>query len=278
MAGQIAPLYIISGGDGVSATQLVNTALAQFPEAELEIHVIPRVNSSASLKRALRSVREAGGSIVHTLVNDALRRELVRRAREENVPQVDAMGRVMRRLSTLLGRRPLGQPGRYRREQAIYFDRVEAIEFAVQHDDGAQPHDLVRADIVLVGVSRTGKTPLTMYLSVQGWKVANVPYVPEVGLPASLKEVDRRRVVGLTIEPARLRQFRIPREQKLSMGEGTAYTDLSRLRDEVSKAERVFRRHGYPLCQVTNRPIEEIAEEVLATVGKRLARAERPIA
>lgn len=267
------PLFVVSGGDGSSGSQLVQTALAQFADAELDIKVIRHVTTRARLHRALERVRKANGSIVHTLVDDELRRELVQQARELHISQIDAMGRVMRRLSTVLGREPLGQPGRYRQLRAAYFDRVEAIEFAVRHDDGQQLADLGQADIVLVGVSRTGKTPLSMYLSVQGWKVANVPFVAGIRLPKELAAVDRNRVVGLVIEPARLRQFRGPRGRKLGLDDDAGYADLRRIREEVEASTRVFRRRGYAIFEVTDRPIEASAEEVLARVSERLRRA-----
>lgn len=272
-AGPAPPLFVISGGDGASGSQLVQTALAQFPDSELEIEVIANVTTSARLRNALTRVAGKHGSVVHTLVDDELRRELVRRARELHVPQIDAMGRVMRRLSTLLGREPLEQPGRYRTLRGDYFDRVEAIEFAVRHDDGQGLADLPGADIVLVGVSRTGKTPLAMYLSVQGWKVANVPYVGGIRLPAQLKEVERDRVVGLVIDPARLRQYRDVRSRKLRMDPGSGYATVRHIREEVDASVRVFRRRGFAVVDVTDRPIEEIAEAVQETVTERLRRA-----
>lgn len=270
---RIPKLFVVSGGTGASGNQLVQTALAQFEDAEVDTEIIGQVTTRPRLEKALEQVSKARGSIVHTLVDDPLRRELMQRARELNVPQIDAMGRVVRRLSTMLGREPLAQPGRYRKLHHAYFDRVAAIEFSVRHDDGQQPEGLEEADMVLVGVSRTGKTPLAMYLSVQGWKVANVPFVAGIPLPEELADTDRRRVVGLVIDPTRLMRFRQPRANKLKMGDEAGYADNRHVREEVAASERVFRRRGYTLFDVTDKPIEASADELLARVGERLAKA-----
>jgi hypothetical protein len=249
---------------------LVQTALAQFPDADVDVVIVANVVNKRQLEIAVTRARKREATIVHTLVDGEMRRELVHLARTESVPQIDLMGRLMRRLSSLLRRKPIGQPGRYRCLHEAYFDRVEAIEFAVLHDDGQHLDDLAQSDIVLVGVSRAGKTPLSMYLSVQGWKVANIPFVGGIPLPDELKTVDRCRVVGLLINPNRLRIFRSNRGQRMGLAEDTDYTSARAIREEVEASARVFRSRGYTTLDVTEKPIEETAEDVVTMITRRL--------
>src|SRR5690606_27578042 len=205
-----------------------------------------------------------------TLVDADLRQKLIVLARERNVTAIDLIGAVMLHLTNLLSQEPIGRPGLYRQIRETYFKRIEAIEFTVDHDDGRKPHDLHRAEIVVVGVSRVGKTPLSIYLGTRGWKVANVPLVIELDPPEQLFQIDPRRVVGLTIDPQHLQSFRDQRQQKLGLRSPSSYTDLAALYDEVKYAERVCQRGGFPLVDITERSIEENADEVIAHVTRRL--------
>ena len=161
-------IFIVSGGMGMSGEQLVRTALAQFEEAEVQLEIVPHVLELAEAELVVERAAQARGIIVHTLVDVEMRQQLIRLARKRNVVAIDVMGRVLSELTRLLKQEPLGQPGLYRQLRQAYFDRVEAIEFTVAHDDGQKRNEWDQAEIVLVGVSRVGKTPLSMYLSVQG--------------------------------------------------------------------------------------------------------------
>jgi len=263
-------IYIVSGGMGVSGEQVVRTALAQFGDADLPIVIVPNVRQVAQLETVVGQVAATGGIIVHTLVDLALRQALIRLARDQNVVAVDVMGQVLSQLANLLGQEPLGQPGLYRQLRQAYFDRVEAIEFTMAHDDGRRPEDWPLAEIVLVGVSRVGKTPLSMFLSIQGWKVANVPLVKEMRPSPQLFQLDRRRVVGLTIEPGQLLAHRRQRQRRLGVPGGSAYTDPVTLYEEVEAARQVYRQGGFSIVDITDKPIEESAGEVITLVTRRL--------
>lgn len=216
-----------------------------------------------------RLPRPAEPSSIHWW-NGRLRSALVGLARERGVAAIDLMGELMEHLSEVLGQQPAGKPGLYRQQREAYFERVEAIEFAVAHDDGMRVEDLPRADIVLTGVSRCGKTPLGMYLSVMGWKVANVPFILQVPLPEELFRADRRRVVGLTIEPGQLVAHRRWRQRHLGVPQESSYTDAEEIYEEVEAARRFFSRQGFGLVDTTDKPIETSAEEVIALVTRRL--------
>jgi regulator of PEP synthase PpsR (kinase-PPPase family) len=264
------PIFIVSGGTGASGEQLVRTALAQFQEAEVPVIIVPHVCQIEQVEEVVTRAAATRGTIVHTMVDANLRRALIRLAQENNVVAIDVMGRLLSRLTHVLGREPIGEPGLYHQLHQTYFERVEAIEFTVTHDDGRNPHEWHLAEIVLAGASRVGKTPLSMYLGVLGWKVANVPLIREVPPPPELFQIDRRRVVGLTIEPGQLVAHRRWRQRRLGVPGGLAYSDPAELYEEVEAARQVFRRGGFSIVDVTDKPIEESAEEVITLVTQRL--------
>jgi len=246
----------------------VRTALAQFPDAKVGLQLVPQVRESAQMAGIVAQAAASGAVIVHTLVRPDLRRELIARAREWRVPEVDLIGPLLDRLADDLGQAPLGRPGLYREQLRTYFDRIAAIEYTLAHDDGAHPGEWCEADVVLVGVSRVGKTPLSIYLAVLGWKVANLPLVSEIAPPHQLYELDPGRVIGLTIGLPQLIEHREWRRRRLGMPPGARYTDPGALSDELEQADRLFRQHGFAVVDVTNRPIESIANEVIALVER----------
>ena len=264
-----SPVFIISGGMGASGEQLVRTALAQF-ESDVSVEIVSHVRRIEQIEDVVTRAAAAGGTIVHTLVNADLRRALTRLARDRNVVAIDLMGRLLSRLANVLKREPIGQPGLYRQMREDYFERIEAIEFTVAHDDGRETRQLHMAEIVLVGVSRVGKTPLSMYLSVLGWKVASVPLFKDISPPEELFKIDARRVVGLTIDPKQLVVHRRLRSRRIGVGPGTSYTHAAELTEELKAVRRLCRQNGFPLVDVTDKPIEESADEVISLVSRRL--------
>ena len=263
------PIFIVSGGAGLSGEQLVRTALAQFASADVPIEIVPHVRRD-QLEDVVKRAVVSGGIIVHTLVDADLRSALLDLIRDYGVPAIDLMGPMLLHLAHILDKPPIGQPGLYRQLHEDYFKRIEAIEFTVDHDDGRKPHELGLAEIVIVGVSRVGKTPLSMYLSTRGWKVANVPLVREIAPPAELFEIDARRVVGLTIDEEQLAAHRRRRAMKLGMDRQVPYTDPASLYAEMEYAQAILRRGRFAVVDITNKPIEESADEVVEQVVRRL--------
>lgn len=264
------PIYVVSGGVGASGEQLVRTALVQFEGANLPVIIVPNIREKAQLEEVVDQAASTGGTIVHTLVDEELRQALNRLARNRNVVAIDPIGRLLSHLANVLGQEPRGQPGLYRQLRQAYIDRVEAIEFTMGHDDGLNPSGWREAEIVLAGVSRTGKTPLSMYLAVRGWKVANVPLFNDIPPPSQLFLVDRRRVVGLSIDPGQLISHRQQRQRRLGVRGKSAYTDPGELYEEVKAARRFYRQHGFATVDVTDKPIEESADEVIALITRQL--------
>lgn len=262
-------VHVISGATGASGAQLVQTALAQFPNAAMPVEVHGGIRTVEQVQPIIARAARSGGFIAHTLVDDALRRALVREARKHHVHAVDLMGPILTRLRGALDREPLGQPGLYRQLQREYFERVGAIEYTVAHDDGLRPEGWDRADVVLTGVSRTGKTPLSMYLAVLGWKVANVPLVLDLPAPEAMLALDPRRVVGLTIRLDRLLSLRKQRLEQMGLPSASGYVDLERMEAELHYAARLCRQHGYRMIDVSDRPIESTADEIIRLLSQR---------
>lgn len=270
MADQATPpLYIVSGGTGACGDQIVQTILAQFPDHSLPVIIVPHVRHADQIAEIIQQASASGGAIVHTFVDGSMRTDLIEAARARNIPAFDLMGDLIVYLSTVLGRPPLGQPGLYRELNQPYFDRIEAIEFALYHDDGMNPQDLPQAEIVLTGVSRVGKSPLSMYLSVQGWKTANVPLVKDQPPLPELFQIERQRVFGLTIAPDTMRAHRETRRQKLGTAHTAEYINLSAIFDELEYAQTIFKKGGFTTIDVTHKPIESSADEIIQTINRR---------
>lgn len=263
------PVFIVSGGLGTSGEQVVRTALAQFQENHASVIIVPHVYHAEQIEEIVERAVTESGIIVHTLVDADLRSLLLDLAHARNITAIDLIGPLLMQLTRLLQQKPLGQPGLYRQLHEDYFKRIEAIEFTVAHDDGLKPHELGQAEIVLTGVSRVGKTPLSMYLSTRGWQVANVPLVPDIAPPPELFQIDRGRVVGLDIEPDQLLTYRQLRQQRIGAGRSSAYTDIRAIYDELEFAHEIFRRGGFGVIDITNKPIEESADDVIARITRR---------
>ncbi len=260
------PIYIVSGGSGTSGKQIVETVLAQFPRTQVPVIKIAHVREMGQIKDAVSRVLDTGGTIVHTLVDNKLREALVHLGKEQNIVTIDLVGTLLGRLAEVLGQKPVEQPGLYRQLRQDYFDRIEAIEFAVAHDDGQKPQDLHLADILLIGVSRCGKTPISMYLAVKGWKVANVPLVMDFPLPEELYKIDRRRVIGLSIEYEHLINHRKKRQKRMGITGPLTYTKPSSVFEELEAARKIYQKGGFHVISVTAKPIETIADEIIELI------------
>jgi regulator of PEP synthase PpsR (kinase-PPPase family) len=209
------------------------------------------------------------GMIVHTMVNTFLRRKIIEICAEFGVREIDLMGKLADYLDETLNITPLMHPGLYRQINQQYFDRIESIEFTLSHDDGMSPERLNNAEIILTGVSRAGKTPLSVYLAMYGWKVANVPLVNGITPPEELFNVDSQRVFGLHISASQLIAHRTKRLQGWNNHQIDSYIDERQVREEIRKAMFVFDRGGFTVINVSNKPIESTANEILNIMSQR---------
>jgi regulator of PEP synthase PpsR (kinase-PPPase family) len=246
---------------------VVRAALVQFRGAEVQLRVCPQVQTPEAVRLAVREAAEAGGLIVHTLVSPDLRNCILTEGRARDVPTIDLLGPLLLRLEDLIQLQPLAKPGLFREVDSEYRRRFEVVEFTVKHDDGQDPHGLPQADIVLVGVSRTSKTPLSMLLAWRGLRVANVPVVHSLPLPEELGRVDPRRVVGLTIKAGRLLELRRSRLQQMEVPPKFPYADPKQIWAELEYARSLFERLGWAVVDVTDKSVEEVAAEVLILTG-----------
>jgi hypothetical protein len=192
----------------------------------------------------------------------------VQTAASLKIPAIDLMGDLIAKIVQMTGEKPLEQPGLYRKLNKTYYDRVAAIEFTMKHDDGKDPSGWVNADLLLLGVSRSGKTPLSLYLSMLGWKIANLPLVPGLILPAELEQMDRQHVVGLKIEAGLLLLHRQERQRHLGVPGLSDYTSPAKVESELDFAQEVFQRLGCMVIDVTDKPIESSAEELIRKMTK----------
>ncbi|MCK5125748.1 MAG: kinase/pyrophosphorylase [candidate division Zixibacteria bacterium] len=263
------PIYIVSGGAGDSGQRVVESVLVQYPGVEVPILKRAYIHSENQLDMILSEAGKNNGTVVHTLVEHALRKYLIKAGKDKGVYTIDLMGELFNRFGSVLGQKSVEQPGLYRRLHKSYFDRVDAIDFTIKHDDGQNYQNLHQADIVITGVSRTGKTPLSMYLAVMGWKVANVPLVVGAPVPEELTNVDRNRVIGLDIDIEQLLLHRRKRQEQMGVGASSIYTNPKNVYEELEFAISLCKKHRFSTIMVTNKPIESSASEIIEIITRR---------
>jgi len=259
-------VYIISDSIGETAEFVVNAVASQFNSGQVELHREPFLTDLQRLKRVIEEASKRNSMIVYTLVMPELREAIVKECQAYNLPVVDLMGPMLDAFSRIMPVDPRLEPGLIRQINEDYFRRVAAIEFAVKHDDGKAPQEMLQADVVLIGVSRTSKTPLSMYLAHRKLKVANLPLVPEVEPPQELFWLPSSRIIGLTIDPEMLREIRQERLNTLGLMERASYADRERILEELEYARRIMRRLGCLVLDVSNKAIEEVAAKILHVI------------
>ncbi len=263
-------VFIISDATGDTAQKVVSAALKQFESPSILIEIFPSVRATETVENLVERAAEENALLVHTMVNTAQRDRLHNMCIDAGVIDVDLIGPLMTQLSTLLELEAKRQPGGLHAVNAEYFRRIEAVEFAVKNDDGQHPRNLRKADIVLVGISRTSKTPLSTYLAQRGFKVANVPLVMGIEPPEELFRIDQNRIFALSILPKALFRIRQARLQTLGMPADTAYGVRDHIEKEIRYAQQIFEANPqWPLIDVTDRAIEETAAELLGIRKKR---------
>ena len=266
---KIPPIYIVSGGKGLAGDAVVQSVLIQFPNNKIPVIIVPDVLNQEKIDNVISKALQTEGVIVHTMVDPEARKMLIDSCVQSGVNHFDLVGNLSDYLSNLLNTNPISKPGLYRLSNIAYFQRVEAIDFTLKVDDGQNPERITQADIVLTGVSRTGKTPLSVYLAMFGWKVANIPLVPGIKPPDELFKADPERVFGLSISPVYLIAQRANRVKSLHMDEDTDYINPKKVGEELANARRIFESGGFTEIQITNKPIESSANEILNILTSR---------
>lgn len=264
-------IHLVSDSTGETLENIAKAALAQFDGVEQAKHFWPMVRNEEHMARIITDVAANPGLVLFTISNPKLRELLERRCATLGLPAVAVLDPTVAALSSLLGQSASARPGRQHVLDNAYFDRVDAIHYTIAHDDGIAWEDWEEADIVLAGVSRTSKTPTSIYLANRGLKTANIPIVPQSPPPDLLYRLKHPFVVGLTTNPDRLVQVRRNRLLSLNQAPETDYVDVERVREEVAYARRMFADRGWPVIDVTRRSIEESAAEILRLYQERQA-------
>lgn len=263
-------IYVLSDATGHSAERLARAALSQFPGADTPVRVWPMVQRASDIDAVVQHAADTRALVVHTLVDPSHVEHLELQARALRVDCVDLISPLLSKLTILLQQRPRGRPGRSAAMDADYFRRIDALEFTVAADDGRGVDRLGEADIVLVGPSRTSKTPVAMYLAGQGYKVANVPLVRHLEPPPELLDLARGKVFALTIDPLKLAEIRASRMTQLGVHADGDYADFDHVVEELRWANALFRQRGWPVINVSNLAVEETASQVLRQRGRIL--------
>jgi regulator of PEP synthase PpsR (kinase-PPPase family) len=264
---------VLSDSTGETAEKVVRAALLQFPESGAQVRLHTRVRTKEAARPVLERAAQEGSLVVFTVVSPELREYLHATSHELHVEALDLIGSLIGKLGTYLERQPINTPSSMLPLSDEYFRRIEAVEFTVKSDDGKEPRNFKKADIVLVGVSRTSKTPLSTILAQRGLKIANLPLVLGVETPPELEEANQERIVGLTIELNTLLEIRKARLKQLGMPVDTSYGLREQVKEELDYAQRIYRAHPqWPVIDVTGRAIEETAVIILDALRDRHTR------
>lgn len=258
---QAARIFVISDSVGETANRLIQAALAQYPNlSSPEIKNFPFIDNETDLKSILKDALAQDAIVVSTLVSPELNRIIKATAQHEQLRHIDFLSQMIHLIQDQTGIEPTLKSGALHALDEDYFDRVAAIEFAVKYDDGKNPQGFLKSDIVLLGISRTSKTPLSMYLANKSYKVSNLPLIPEVTLPPSIYKVPAEKIVGLTASPNYIMKIRAERVKLMGVTTTTSYNDLERIKMELSYAEELYAQLGAMVVSVENKSIEEVAQ------------------
>ena len=256
-------IFVVSDGTGETATKMSKAALLQFKPANTTFVRHSNVRSVDMVREIVRAAEREPALVIHTFASRRLRQEMEQACQEFNVASLDLIGPLIEKLAEFIETQPAETPGLLHQVDDDYFDRIDALAFTVRHDDNRSPEDLHEADIILVGVSRTSKTPLGIYLGQEGWKVANIPVVMGEELPRELFQVYQSRIVGLMTTPERLAEVRKARLSRLGSLDST-YADMKRVAAELEYCRKIFEQNAdWLLVDVAGKSVEETAAEIL---------------
>lgn len=263
--------YILAASDatGGLAQNLAVAAVRQFTDINIRISRRGRIVTREQISALVSEAKEKQAVIIFTMVSQVVRRELLSEAKKEGVVAMDVMGPVLDMLSHYFHKLPSDEPGLQYKVTQDYYKRTEAVEFAVRHDDGLGLETIQEADIILLGISRTSKTPLSIYLAFQGYRCANIPIVREMPMAEKIYELDRKKMFGLVVSSEKLVRVRSTRLQKLGRPDSENYAQLDHIEEELKYAHEIFRKAGgIPVIDVTGKATEEVASEILHLLQK----------
>ncbi|MGE0251133.1 MAG: pyruvate, water dikinase regulatory protein [Dongiaceae bacterium] len=270
-------VYLLSDATGETVEHVARAALSQFPSLKAEQHVWPLLRNQAQIDKVLRAVQKRRGLVFSTFADLPLQNYLREACAQADLPFIAVLDPIIARLADYIGIKPEALPGRQHRLDAEYFERMQAMDFMLHHDDGQALDDLANSEVILVGVSRTSKTPTCLYLANRGIKAANIPLIAGQEPPENLLDIARRKgasaplIVGLVKDPVRLSQVRLNRITQLGLEKESSYSDLESVRGEMQAARKLFAHYDWPTIDVTNRSIEETAATIMQLLAKEHA-------
>lgn len=256
-------VHLVSDSTGETLVAMMKASTAQFRNATALEHLHTLVRSESQMLKTLEDIEAKPGVVLYTLVNEERRNMLESHCAKLNIPAISILDPTLSMLGRYLGAAMISEVGAQRTLDAEYYNRIEALDYAMAHDDGQNVTGLKTADIVLLGISRTSKTPTSIYLANRGYKTGNIPLVPNAPLPTILDNFDKPFIVGLVAAPDRIVQIREQRLVGLRQNQQTDYTDADRVRDEMREAKRMFVRKGYKVIDVTRKSIEETSAQII---------------
>ncbi len=258
-------IYLISDSTGETLDRIFLALKAQFLNIEYKVHSYSFTRTENQILKILEDAKKNENSIIlYTIVDNSLAKYLANASEDKNIPCFGVLGNLILNFSKILNQKATHEPSGQHILNEEYYDRIEAIQFTMNHDDGNLINEVNKSDIILVGVSRTSKTPTSIYLANKGFKTSNIPLVNENSLPEFLKKNPQMRcVVGLSTEPERLADLRKNRMNSLKETENTEYTDLENIKKEVLEAKKTFKKYKWPLIDVTRKSVEETAASII---------------
>lgn len=261
-------IYVLSDSIGETGELLSRAALSQFNSGNYDVKRFPFITAEDQIVEIFDEAKEESSVIIYTIVIEKLKNFINKKGEELRIPTVDLMTPALDAIEAVLGSQPKRESGLIRRLDENYFRKVEAVEFAVRYDDGKDPRGIKSADIVLVGVSRTSKTPLSMYLAHKNFKVANIPLVPEVPAPKELFEKDSRKIIGLVAKTEKLNEIRQERLKTLGLSDNANYANIDRINQELEYSRHIMEKLDCIVIDVSYKAIEETAGIILDYIKK----------
>ncbi len=261
-------IVIISDSAGDTAFNNAAAAAAQFPDAKINYRRYPFITDKKKLDQTLDEIKQYPNLvIIYSLAKDEMQLPIIRFARENNAKRVDIMSPAIEAISQVTGMHPVERSGAQHQLNSHYFDRISAMEFAVMYDDGKDPKGFLEADVVLLGVSRTSKTPLSLFLANKNLKVANLPLVPQTHIPKEIYEIDPKKIIGLTNDPSVLNEIRRQRMISYGLNPDTSYSNMDSINEELAAAQKLYDKLGCYVINVAHRSIEETAALIMHHLG-----------
>lgn len=262
-------IHVISDSIGETARQISQIAIEQFKGKKYRIKRHSYVRTQERAEKILQESKRNGAVIVLATLNEELHRFVVETCSQEEIVLIDLLTPIVEKLEAVVGSKPMGESHEGKMIERENMNRIEALEFAISYDDGKNPRGILEADVVLIGVSRSSKTPLSMYLAFQNLRVANVPLAKELRIPKELYQVPAEKIIGLSIDPEELAVIRTERLKELGLGSNVSYADSNRILEELEYAEEVMRSLQCRIIPVSNRAIEETANDIIHKISKK---------